>query len=159
VRPSRHLTPASAEEAIHILATSRGKPRLLAGGTTLIDLMKLDVHFAEVQIDPLVPRARVTRMLSVADCGRVLSRREGGRRGGLRRGGRRDRQRHLSRHRQESENSADSNRSVHLRQETLMEPSSNSLANTISFAGTRFLGRRVFAGHLSRTHIFVSTRK
>jgi xanthine dehydrogenase YagR molybdenum-binding subunit len=32
-------------------------------------------HFAEVQIDPLVPRARVTRMLSVADCGRVLSRR------------------------------------------------------------------------------------
>jgi xanthine dehydrogenase YagR molybdenum-binding subunit len=32
-------------------------------------------HFAEVQIDPLLPRARVTRMLSVADCGRVLSRR------------------------------------------------------------------------------------
>jgi xanthine dehydrogenase YagR molybdenum-binding subunit len=32
-------------------------------------------HFAEVQIDPLAPRARVTRMLSVADCGRVLSRR------------------------------------------------------------------------------------
>lgn len=32
-------------------------------------------HFAEVQIDPLVPRPRVTRMLSVADCGRVLSRR------------------------------------------------------------------------------------
>ena len=32
-------------------------------------------HFAEVQVDPLVPRPRVTRMLSVADCGRVLSRR------------------------------------------------------------------------------------
>jgi xanthine dehydrogenase YagR molybdenum-binding subunit len=32
-------------------------------------------HFAEVQIDPMLPRARVTRMLSVADCGRVLSRR------------------------------------------------------------------------------------
>jgi xanthine dehydrogenase YagR molybdenum-binding subunit len=32
-------------------------------------------HFAEVQIDTLVPRPRVTRMLSVADCGRVLSRR------------------------------------------------------------------------------------
>jgi xanthine dehydrogenase YagR molybdenum-binding subunit len=32
-------------------------------------------HFVEVQIDPLVPRPRVTRMLSVADCGRVLSRR------------------------------------------------------------------------------------
>ena len=32
-------------------------------------------HFAEVRIDPLVPRPRVTRMVSVADCGRVLSRR------------------------------------------------------------------------------------
>jgi xanthine dehydrogenase YagR molybdenum-binding subunit len=32
-------------------------------------------HFVEVQVDPLVPRPRVTRMLSVADCGRVLSRR------------------------------------------------------------------------------------
>jgi xanthine dehydrogenase YagR molybdenum-binding subunit len=32
-------------------------------------------HFVEVRVDPLVPRARVTRMVSVADCGRVLSRR------------------------------------------------------------------------------------
>jgi xanthine dehydrogenase YagR molybdenum-binding subunit len=32
-------------------------------------------HFVEVRIDPLVPRPRVTRMVSVADCGRVLSRR------------------------------------------------------------------------------------
>jgi xanthine dehydrogenase YagR molybdenum-binding subunit len=32
-------------------------------------------HFVEIQVDPLVPRPRVTRMLSVADCGRVLSRR------------------------------------------------------------------------------------
>jgi xanthine dehydrogenase YagR molybdenum-binding subunit len=32
-------------------------------------------HFVEVQVDTLVPRPRVTRMLSVADCGRVLSRR------------------------------------------------------------------------------------
>jgi xanthine dehydrogenase YagR molybdenum-binding subunit len=32
-------------------------------------------HFVEVQVDPLVPRPRVTRMVSVADCGRVLSRR------------------------------------------------------------------------------------
>jgi xanthine dehydrogenase YagR molybdenum-binding subunit len=32
-------------------------------------------HFVEVQVDPLLPRIRVTRMLSVADCGRVLSRR------------------------------------------------------------------------------------
>jgi hypothetical protein len=39
-----------------------------------------------------------------------------------------------------------------MRHETLMEPSSNSLSNTMSFAGTRFLGKRVFAGHLNRTH-------
>jgi xanthine dehydrogenase YagR molybdenum-binding subunit len=32
-------------------------------------------HFVEIQVDPLVPRPRVTRMLSVADFGRVLSRR------------------------------------------------------------------------------------
>src|ERR1700677_1510722 len=32
-------------------------------------------HFVEVQVDPLIPRPRVTRMVSVADCGRVLSRR------------------------------------------------------------------------------------
>src|ERR1700733_13281163 len=32
-------------------------------------------HFVEVRVDPLVPRPRVTRMVSVADCGRVLSRR------------------------------------------------------------------------------------
>jgi xanthine dehydrogenase YagR molybdenum-binding subunit len=42
-------------------------------------------HFVEVQVDPLVPRPRVTRMVSVADCGRVLSRRtaESQLRGGL----------------------------------------------------------------------------
>jgi xanthine dehydrogenase YagS FAD-binding subunit len=51
VRPFRHLTPASAEEAIHSLATSPGKPRLLAGGTTLIDLMKLDVEQPDLLID------------------------------------------------------------------------------------------------------------
>jgi xanthine dehydrogenase YagR molybdenum-binding subunit len=32
-------------------------------------------HFAEVRVDPRVPRARVSRMLSVVDCGRVVSRR------------------------------------------------------------------------------------
>jgi xanthine dehydrogenase YagS FAD-binding subunit len=51
VRPFRHLTPATAEEAIHILATSPGKPRLLAGGTTLIDLMKLGVEQPDLLID------------------------------------------------------------------------------------------------------------
>jgi xanthine dehydrogenase YagS FAD-binding subunit len=51
VRPFRHLTPASAEEAIHTLATSPGNPRLLAGGTTLIDLMKLEVEQPDLLID------------------------------------------------------------------------------------------------------------
>ena len=32
-------------------------------------------HFAEVRVDPRVPRARVSRMVSVVDCGRVVSRR------------------------------------------------------------------------------------
>jgi xanthine dehydrogenase YagR molybdenum-binding subunit len=32
-------------------------------------------HFVEVQVDPFIPRPRVTRMVSVADCGRVLNRR------------------------------------------------------------------------------------
>ena len=36
MRPFRHLTPASAEEAIHYLSNSPDKPRLLAGGMTLI---------------------------------------------------------------------------------------------------------------------------
>jgi xanthine dehydrogenase YagS FAD-binding subunit len=51
VQPFRHLTPATAEEAIHSLATSGGKPRLLAGGTTLIDLMKLQVEQPDLLID------------------------------------------------------------------------------------------------------------
>jgi xanthine dehydrogenase YagS FAD-binding subunit len=51
VRPFRYLTPASAEEAIHSLAASPGKARLLAGGTTLIDLMKLDVERPDLLID------------------------------------------------------------------------------------------------------------
>jgi xanthine dehydrogenase YagR molybdenum-binding subunit len=32
-------------------------------------------HYAEVRVDPRVPRARVSRMVSVVDCGRVVSRR------------------------------------------------------------------------------------
>jgi len=51
VRPFRHLTPATAEEAIHSLATFPGKPHLLAGGTTLIDLMKLGVEQPDLLID------------------------------------------------------------------------------------------------------------
>jgi xanthine dehydrogenase YagS FAD-binding subunit len=51
VRSFRHLTPATAEEAIHILATAPGKSRLLAGGTTLVDLMKLGVEQPDLLID------------------------------------------------------------------------------------------------------------
>jgi xanthine dehydrogenase YagR molybdenum-binding subunit len=32
-------------------------------------------HFVEVRVDPFIPRPRVTRMVSVVDCGRVISRR------------------------------------------------------------------------------------
>jgi xanthine dehydrogenase YagR molybdenum-binding subunit len=32
-------------------------------------------HFAEVQVDPRIPRARVSRIVSVVDCGRVVSKR------------------------------------------------------------------------------------
>jgi xanthine dehydrogenase YagR molybdenum-binding subunit len=32
-------------------------------------------HYAEVRVDPRVPRVRVSRMVSVVDCGRVVSRR------------------------------------------------------------------------------------
>ena len=51
MQPFRHLTPATTGEAIDSLATSAGKPRLLAGGTTLIDLMKLEVEQPDLLID------------------------------------------------------------------------------------------------------------
>ena len=62
MQPFRHLTPATAEEAIHCLATSAGKPRLLAGGTTLIDLMKLEVEQPDLLIDiTRIPQLREIR--------------------------------------------------------------------------------------------------
>ena len=62
MQPFRHLTPATAEEAIHSLATSPGKPRLLAGGTTLIDLMKLEVEQPDLLIDiTRIPELREIR--------------------------------------------------------------------------------------------------
>jgi xanthine dehydrogenase YagS FAD-binding subunit len=51
MHPFRHLMPLTSDEAIHILATAPGKPRLLAGGTTLVDLMKLDVEQPDLLID------------------------------------------------------------------------------------------------------------
>ena len=51
MHPFRHLTPTTSAEAIHLLATTPGRPRLLAGGTTLLDLMKLNVEQPELLID------------------------------------------------------------------------------------------------------------
>jgi xanthine dehydrogenase YagS FAD-binding subunit len=51
MRPFQHVTPTTADEAIHILSTAPGKPRLLAGGTTLVDLMKLDVEQPNLLVD------------------------------------------------------------------------------------------------------------
>jgi xanthine dehydrogenase YagS FAD-binding subunit len=51
LQPFRHLTPATTAEAIDSLATSAGKAKLLAGGTTLIDLMKLEVEQPDLLID------------------------------------------------------------------------------------------------------------
>jgi xanthine dehydrogenase YagS FAD-binding subunit len=51
MRPFHHVTPATTDEAIHVLATVPGKPRLIAGGTTLVDLMKLDVERPDLLID------------------------------------------------------------------------------------------------------------
>jgi xanthine dehydrogenase YagS FAD-binding subunit len=51
MQPFRHVIPQTTDEAVHILATAAGKPRLLAGGTTLVDLMKLHVEQPDLLID------------------------------------------------------------------------------------------------------------
>jgi xanthine dehydrogenase YagS FAD-binding subunit len=51
MHPFRYVTPKTTDEAVHALATAPGKPRLLAGGTTLVDLMKLDVEQPDLLID------------------------------------------------------------------------------------------------------------
>jgi xanthine dehydrogenase YagS FAD-binding subunit len=51
MHPFRHVMPMTTDEAVHILATAAGKPRLLAGGTTLVDLMKLHVEQPDLLID------------------------------------------------------------------------------------------------------------
>src|SRR6202522_4774485 len=50
MRPFHYATPTTTDEAIHTLAAAPGKARLLAGGTTLVDLMKLDVEMPALLI-------------------------------------------------------------------------------------------------------------
>jgi len=62
VRSFRHLTPTTVEEAIHVLAAAPGKSKLLAGGTTLVDLMKLDVEQPDLVVDiTRIPQLREIR--------------------------------------------------------------------------------------------------
>lgn len=65
MRPFRHLTPTTNAEAIQLLATAPGKPRLLAGGTTLLDLMKLNVEQPELLVD--ISRIPGLREISIDD--------------------------------------------------------------------------------------------
>src|SRR5580698_6639542 len=69
MHPFRHVMPTTSDEAIHILATASGKPRLLAGGTTLVDLMKLDVE----QPDVLVDITRIPQLREIRTDGKTLS--------------------------------------------------------------------------------------
>jgi xanthine dehydrogenase YagS FAD-binding subunit len=69
MRPFRHVTPATTSEAIHTLSTASGKPKLLAGGTTLVDLMKLDVE----QPDLLVDITRIRQLREIRTDGKTLS--------------------------------------------------------------------------------------
>jgi xanthine dehydrogenase YagS FAD-binding subunit len=63
MHPFRHVTPKTADEAVKTLAAAPGKPRLLAGGTTLVDLMKLDVEQPDLLIDiTRIPELREIRV-------------------------------------------------------------------------------------------------
>ncbi len=63
MHPFRHVTPKTADEAVRTLTAAPGKPRLLAGGTTLIDLMKLDVEQPDLLIDiTRIPELREIRV-------------------------------------------------------------------------------------------------
>jgi xanthine dehydrogenase YagS FAD-binding subunit len=46
-----HLKPATPAEAVHAVATVRGTARFLAGGTTIVDLMKLEVERPNSLVD------------------------------------------------------------------------------------------------------------
>jgi xanthine dehydrogenase YagS FAD-binding subunit len=69
MQPFRHVTPATTGEAIHALATAPGKSRVLAGGTTLVDLMKLDVE----QPDLVVDITRLPELREIRTDGKTLS--------------------------------------------------------------------------------------
>jgi xanthine dehydrogenase YagS FAD-binding subunit len=62
MRPFRYATPTTTDEAIHTLAAAPGTACLLAGGTTLLDLMKLDVEQPGLLIDiTSIPELREIR--------------------------------------------------------------------------------------------------
>ena len=46
-----HLSPATPAEAVHAAAAASGTVRFLAGGTTMVDLMKLEVERPETLVD------------------------------------------------------------------------------------------------------------
>jgi xanthine dehydrogenase YagS FAD-binding subunit len=68
VQSFRHLTPTTVEEALHSLAAAPGKSKLLAGGTTLVDLMKLDVE----QPDLVVDITRIRQLREIRTDGNAL---------------------------------------------------------------------------------------
>jgi xanthine dehydrogenase YagR molybdenum-binding subunit len=70
---SQRLAPGLPPDAL----SRAGKGLVTLAGPEFPDFVTLSyiAHFAEVRVDPRVPRARVSRMVSVVDCGRVVSRR------------------------------------------------------------------------------------
>jgi xanthine dehydrogenase YagR molybdenum-binding subunit len=70
---SHRLAPGLPPDAL----TRAAQGRVAVAGPEYPDFVAFSyiAHFAEVRVDPRVPRARVSRMLSVVDCGRVVSRR------------------------------------------------------------------------------------
>jgi xanthine dehydrogenase YagR molybdenum-binding subunit len=107
------MTAASGTEVVQAKATAWFPDFVKGDPVPLIDA-------APVSVDAIYYSAAQTARY--ARPGVQRDRRERGRRGGLRRRSGRDRERHLPRHRQESERSADSNRSVHLRHERALGP-------------------------------------
>jgi xanthine dehydrogenase YagR molybdenum-binding subunit len=70
---SRHLAPGLPPDALS--RASKGLVTLTGPEYPDFVAFSYIAHFAEVRVDPGLPRARVSRMLSVVDCGKVVSRR------------------------------------------------------------------------------------
>jgi xanthine dehydrogenase YagR molybdenum-binding subunit len=70
---SHQLAPGLPPDAL----SRAGKGLAAIAGPEYPEFVALSyiAHFAEVRVDPRVPRVRVSRMVSVVDCGRVVSRR------------------------------------------------------------------------------------